>query len=169
MFILKKHLNNCSPWVALSRCGDSNERFGPGDDDRFSDPEVSDDDDVEDAADARRNPAGGRPRRFIIDDAPDAGPAVFVAQKGVKIRGQASHCAMFAVAVREDGDEKGTAVHRFVFALPGMDIRDMTKWIAVPRPGGYNTSLFSGVNHDKTAAYKTHVSPTSIVNSLLSN
>lgn len=141
IFILKKHLNNCSPWVAASQCGDSNERFGPGEDDRFSDRDGTDDEDIDDVEDVR---AGGRPNRFLINDDPHAGPAVFVAKKGVKIPGKTSRQAMFAVAVREDGDQENTAVHRFVLSLPGIDIEDMTKWIAVPRPGVLNRHLFSG-------------------------
>lgn len=81
LFILRTHLNNFSPWVAFSRCGDSNERFGPDDGDPFSEESAEDSGCHTDFN--RERISAARPSRFIIDDAPNAGPAVFVAQKAI--------------------------------------------------------------------------------------
>lgn len=77
-----------------------------------------------------------RPRNFVVNDGPLLGPTSPVAIKKFKVTGKSaatSAITVCVIAVREYGDQSHIRVHRFAFAIPGVNTRESyNTWVAVP-------------------------------------
>ena len=62
-----------------------------------------------------------RERRFVIDDSPELGPAFFVATRRVKPKGDTVAQTVYAIAVRERGDQHNANVLRLAYCVAGED------------------------------------------------
>lgn len=143
IYIMPDHLNNVHPFVAKSRHSNCSERIfdesecaGGGDAPDFEDV---DEDATVNATGTSQTQVKNRERKFIVDDSPNLGPAVFVASRRIRAKESAASAPMqvYAVSVPERGDKNFCKVHRFAYCIPGgadVNATMSRTWIANPRP-----------------------------------
>ena len=85
----------------------------------------------------------GDSENWVMPDAPLLGPDIWAACKNVKVTGQSNAAPMrvFAIVVRERGDQKACKALRFYFAWPGIQ-SFLHKWMA----GFHPVSKFNARN-----------------------
>lgn len=91
-----------------------------------------------------------RPKKFVIDDTGNSGPAVFFTKKNVKVNGTRalSRSKVTAIAVRERGSEKFNKILRFLLSVPRSMGEAIDSWVAVPHSFSSAHLLFSKRNND---------------------
>lgn len=95
--------------------------------------------------------AEDRRATFVINDNASMGQSVFMASKPLRTSGDVGQRRVTALALREHGTSKFSKVLRFMYAVPNSIGKELTNWIAVPKPNiTLHDTLFSG--YDDVAA-----------------